>query len=378
MQTADQLLYELKSRACRAHELCNQLRLKYPEIAELGDDGELHDAIHDILRVDTPTASHSDVPIPMILHCPSCGMQHIDAPETHHLDIELDRAGMGDSYSASWNNPPHRSHLCHGCGTIWRPADVPTVGVASIKTKGKEDRIVPAQEKEQPVEISSELTDSARGAVENFDRKIKPIYPISDAKRISAPDIDVRIVEAFKAVGRWGGDSLTTAIERALFAAPEATERTQEKAEPVAFDEAVKRAGERACGAQTQVPRDLSPEKAWEWMAREMLLAAGNYTAPPAERVRVPDGWNPISTCPYNKLVVFWVPEFEGWAAGEWKGIRNGADPRNSGYDESFGIATPLTEPSEMQKPTRRLFLSDLPTPTHWRFLSAAPEADHG
>src|SRR5574340_600312 len=23
-----------------------------------------------------------------------------------------------------WDNPPHRSHLCHGCGHIWRPADV--------------------------------------------------------------------------------------------------------------------------------------------------------------------------------------------------------------------------------------------------------------
>jgi len=60
----------------------------------------------------------------------------------------------------------------------------------------------------------------------------------------------------------------------------------QEKAEQVAFDEAVKRAGERACGAQTQVPRDLSPGKAWEWMAREMLLAAGNYTTEPAERTQ--------------------------------------------------------------------------------------------
>lgn len=33
----------------------------------------------------------------------------------------------------------HRSHLCHGCGHIWRPADVPTNGVAAVKTKGKAD-----------------------------------------------------------------------------------------------------------------------------------------------------------------------------------------------------------------------------------------------
>jgi hypothetical protein len=49
-------LWEMKHRACRAHALCNELRLANPEIPELGDDGALHEAIHDILRVDTPTA----------------------------------------------------------------------------------------------------------------------------------------------------------------------------------------------------------------------------------------------------------------------------------------------------------------------------------
>lgn len=49
-------LWEMKQRACLAHALCNELRLAHPEIPELGDDGVLHEAIHDILRVDTPTA----------------------------------------------------------------------------------------------------------------------------------------------------------------------------------------------------------------------------------------------------------------------------------------------------------------------------------
>jgi hypothetical protein len=39
----------------------------------------------------------------------------------------------------TWDNPPHRSHLCHGCGLIWRPADVPTTGIATIGTRGKGD-----------------------------------------------------------------------------------------------------------------------------------------------------------------------------------------------------------------------------------------------
>lgn len=57
-------------------------------------------------------------PIDMILHCPACGRQHIDAPH------------------GGWTNPPHRSHLC---GHVWRPADVATNGVAAIETKGSAD-----------------------------------------------------------------------------------------------------------------------------------------------------------------------------------------------------------------------------------------------
>jgi hypothetical protein len=60
-------------------------------------------------------------PIPMVLHCPLCHVQHVDqATET-------------------WSNPPHRSHLCHNCGCVWRPADVATVGVKRIETRGKAD-----------------------------------------------------------------------------------------------------------------------------------------------------------------------------------------------------------------------------------------------
>ena len=60
-------------------------------------------------------------PIPMVLHCPACGAQHIDAP------------------TPEWDNPPHRSHLCGSCGCIWRPADVATVGVEAATTAGDAD-----------------------------------------------------------------------------------------------------------------------------------------------------------------------------------------------------------------------------------------------
>lgn len=81
-------------------------------------------AIEADTRVALAVMPGKGVPVDMVLHCPSCGLQHIDAP---------------DDRTTEWINPPHRSHLCHGCGHIWRPADVATNGVATINTKGKND-----------------------------------------------------------------------------------------------------------------------------------------------------------------------------------------------------------------------------------------------
>lgn len=87
--------------------------------------------------VDSDRASRAQAapaPIDMVMHCPACGMQHIDAsdakecawPQCSCAD-QVDRGCIAQDIS--WTNPPHRSHLCHGCGHIWRPADVPTNGV---------------------------------------------------------------------------------------------------------------------------------------------------------------------------------------------------------------------------------------------------------
>jgi rubredoxin len=75
-------------------------------------------------------------PIPMILHCPACHTQHIDAPEPGMLISSGPTAGR---VRPGWTNPPHRSHLCQECGHVWRPADVPTTGVKSVQTRGKND-----------------------------------------------------------------------------------------------------------------------------------------------------------------------------------------------------------------------------------------------
>ncbi|KGC13810.1 hypothetical protein DM48_348 [Burkholderia gladioli] len=84
-------------------------------------------------NVAAPAAPVAEAePIPMLLFCPRCGTQHIDAPEDAECDGEV-------VHSAGWSNPPHRSHLCHACGIVWRPADVATVGVEAIETSGKAD-----------------------------------------------------------------------------------------------------------------------------------------------------------------------------------------------------------------------------------------------
>ncbi|WP_186191011.1 hypothetical protein [Burkholderia gladioli] len=76
----------------------------------------------------------SAAPIPMLLFCPRCGTQHIDAEEWADDPHDIEQGRM-----RVWSNPPHRSHLCHKCGCIWRPADVATVGVEAIETSGKAD-----------------------------------------------------------------------------------------------------------------------------------------------------------------------------------------------------------------------------------------------
>ena len=98
-----------------------------------------------------------DKPIDMVLHCPACGQQHIDAPEpecgafnagalvagTYCCRRPLGHDGphhhAPPEDQEAWTNPPHKSHKCHACGTIWRPADVATNGVQSILTRGKAD-----------------------------------------------------------------------------------------------------------------------------------------------------------------------------------------------------------------------------------------------
>lgn len=69
--------------------------------------------------VEQPPPAHAKrhtpptpTPIPMMLACPRCHRSHVDKDQ--------------------WATYPHRTHRCESCETEWRPANVPTVGVASL------------------------------------------------------------------------------------------------------------------------------------------------------------------------------------------------------------------------------------------------------
>lgn len=79
-------------------------------------------------------------PVPMILHCPKCGKRHVDEAKPDACETcGQDQSGCACPAFTAWLNPPHKSHRCAFCNLVWRPADVPTSGVASIETRGERD-----------------------------------------------------------------------------------------------------------------------------------------------------------------------------------------------------------------------------------------------
>lgn len=84
--------------------------------------------------IGTDQVNLMEKPIDLLLFCPRCYLQHVDAPKD------------------DWTNPPHRTHLCHGCRYQWRPADIATNGVRAIDSCGKNDQDPsPYRAKTQPL-----------------------------------------------------------------------------------------------------------------------------------------------------------------------------------------------------------------------------------
>lgn len=108
-------------------------------------------------------AAQDAKPIDMIIHCPACGVQHIDAPEPE----------------SDWHNPPHRSHECHGCGRIWRVADVPTNGVRTLSTAGKSDNWKGSAETPKP-----DKPEGARAPEKVDDKNALRVPCMSDSRDV--------------------------------------------------------------------------------------------------------------------------------------------------------------------------------------------------
>ena len=110
-----QLLFAVMACACLVFLLRPAFRLARcligAIIAAWRDWGEVVDELlagGDASTLEAATAS----PIPMVLACPTCHERHVDEGE--------------------WATRPHKTHLCSRCGALFRPANVPTVGVAAL------------------------------------------------------------------------------------------------------------------------------------------------------------------------------------------------------------------------------------------------------
>lgn len=147
----------------------------------------------------SPAPAAEPVPIDMLLYCPSCGKQHIDEPD-HPYYVGKTTA---EGFTPRWDNPPHRSHLCHGCGCIWRPADVPTNGVADIKTEGKADTWVGHAEEVSAQPAPTVPADRA-GLVEECKLRVRAVRDESWHSAHGAQGVNVgqRLDEAFAAIDR--------------------------------------------------------------------------------------------------------------------------------------------------------------------------------
>lgn len=69
----------------------------------------------------TALLAAADAPVPIIIHCPKCHLQHIDV----------------DDETGAWaTTRHHKKHLCKpedgGCGNVWAPANRYTVGVLEL------------------------------------------------------------------------------------------------------------------------------------------------------------------------------------------------------------------------------------------------------
>lgn len=105
----------------------------------------------------------SATPLPMLLFCPRCQKQHIDAPEP----------------ATGWTNPPHATHTCQHCGLLWRPSNHNTEGVEFVKAA--EDKHIERIAASFPVSSSEPLDKPVAWLKTSGNLRRVDLYPQLDA-----------------------------------------------------------------------------------------------------------------------------------------------------------------------------------------------------
>jgi rubrerythrin len=136
-----------------AHEHSEE-SAKFASVNEMfeGLDGEIHlinEGVNKKASLQTILPDAQIEPVDMLLFCPNCGQRHVDEAKP---DVCETCGGEKDDFPrnegalictceafTAWLNPLHKSHRCNFCNHVFRPADVPTNGVAALKTKGERD-----------------------------------------------------------------------------------------------------------------------------------------------------------------------------------------------------------------------------------------------
>ncbi|WP_157659925.1 hypothetical protein [Burkholderia ubonensis] len=268
-------------------------------------------------EIDALLAAHlgQSVPFDMLLFCPRCGTQHVDAPEEPHMVDRLDESkGMRE-----WSNPPHRSNLCHACGIIWRPADVATVGVAAIETRGKADTWsvdMPWIGHNRPVATSANETGAEGASVINIDRREFFDF-VRGAIRAALTDASEQPLEG--AANAWADahmrtealfDRLSISLPAMAAAAP-ADERA-------AFDVALAALNDYQGKWDTGTPMPyaqserIAMECACE-AVRDALEEARAAASPAADAVAIPAGWKLMPIDAPESLLDVLCDAARGW-----------------------------------------------------------------
>lgn len=117
----------------------------------------------------------STVLVPTFLLCPHCGLQHED---------NMDQATQED-----WSKRLHRTHLCHGCHSLFRPYNrFYTVGVNT-------DGFIP------PVVLRYAIITEAGPFLTKVFKWIGK--PFKEAKNYDTPRLTMRIVVSAYRIGGW-------------------------------------------------------------------------------------------------------------------------------------------------------------------------------